>query len=67
LNYNSSDISPPSMWQVTVDNTVFIDTGAVHLTARKLDSNNMKLQFDAGKNPAHDPTRDTSWIGIQPL
>jgi len=67
LNYNSSDISPPSMWQVTVDNTVFVDTGAVHLTARKLDSNNMKLQFDAGKNPAHDPTRDTSWIGIQPL
>jgi hypothetical protein len=67
LNHDSSDITPPSMWQVTADNTIFIDTGAVHLTAKKLDTGNMKLMFDAGKNPAHDPTRDTSWIGIQPL
>lgn len=67
LNHDSSDFKPPQLWQVTSDNTAFINDGVAHLEARNLGGGEFKYNFTPGKNPPHDPTRDTTWIGYDPL
>ena len=67
LNHDSSDFVPPKMWQVTADNNVFVASGTAQLTARYLGGGDFKYIFTPGKNPPHDPRRETSWLGYDPL
>lgn len=67
MNYDTSDFVPPKMWQVTADNSSFITSGTAHLDARYLGGGDFKYHFTPGKNPDHDPTHDTTWIGYDPL
>ena len=67
LNHDSSDFKPPYLWQITLNNTTFSTTGAIHLEAKNLSSGGFKYVFTGGKNVAYNPTRNITWIGYEPL
>jgi hypothetical protein len=67
INVDTSDYKGSEGWQVTLDNESFVSSGTVRFTARRLEGSAQRIAVDPGKNPVHDPRRETSWIGFIPI
>ena len=67
INVDTSDYKGAEGWQISLDNDKFVSDGKVLFFARKLEGSAQRIAVDPGKNPVHDPRRETSWIGFVPI
>jgi hypothetical protein len=68
LNHDDgADLKPESYWQVTLDNSTFIDTGTANFSVKSSDSNVKGVKVTNGKQTPGDPTRNITWLGAEPL
>lgn len=67
INVDTSDYKGSEGWQLSLDNEKFVTDGSVRFFARKLEGSAQRIAVDPGKNPVHDPRRETSWIGFVPI
>jgi len=65
INQDSSDFKPADVWQLTLNNEAFVETGNIIFTAKKLrDLDNPKM--NQGKNTRNDVVRTNTWVGMVP-
>jgi len=65
INQDSSDFKPADVWQLTLNNEAFVETGHIIFSAKKLrDLDNPKM--NQGKNTRNDVVRTNTWVGMVP-
>lgn len=68
LNHDgASDLRPVSVWQIDLNNNIFIKDGTVNFTVKEGSDNVKKVIVDTGKQSAGDPSRNITWLGMRPL